>query len=313
MATTKISSTKSTSRAINYAEKRAEEKSALNCDIDYAKSSFKATREMYGKTDGNEGHVVIQSFKPNEVTPEQCNQLGLELAEKIAPNHQVAVYTHNDTDHVHNHIVINSIDLETGKKFNNNKKTLHDIRQANDEVCRSHNLSIPEEKANLRYTQAEQNIIDKANNDKASWKNQVRMAIEETKEQATDFDDFKQRLETKGVEVARVTNKTITYLHIEENKKVRGNKLGEDYEKGEIVNAINKQKQSREQPVRKPNVDFAEFERRNREKRNQRELDRAKQTHSRENEHVRREQREEKQEDRPTHRTNQERGRGLSL
>ncbi|HBI9248677.1 TPA: relaxase/mobilization nuclease domain-containing protein [Staphylococcus aureus] len=313
MATTKISSTKSTSRAINYAEKRAEEKSALNCDIDYAKSSFKATREMYGKTDGNEGHVVIQSFKPNEVTPEQCNQLGLELAEKIAPNHQVAVYTHNDTDHVHNHIVINSIDLETGKKFNNNKKALHDIRQANDEVCRSHNLSIPEEKANLRYTQAEQNIIDKANNDKASWKNQVRMAIEETKEQATDFDDFKQRLETKGVEVARVTNKTITYLHIEENKKVRGNKLGEDYEKGEIVNAINKQKQSREQPVRKPNVDFAEFERRNREKRNQRELDRAKQTHSRENGHVRREQREEKQEDRPTHRTNQERGRGLSL
>src|SRR5699024_1666832 len=83
--------------------------------------------------------------------------------------------------------------------------------------------------------------------------------------QATDFDDFKQRLETKGVEVARVTNKTITYLHIEENKKVRGNKLGEDYEKGEIVNAINKQKQSQEQQVRKPNVDFAEFERRKKE------------------------------------------------
>ena len=313
MATTKISSTKSTSRAINYAEKRAEEKSALNCDIDYAKSSFKATREMYGKTDGNEGHVVIQSFKPNEVTPEQCNQLGLELAEKIAPNHQVAVYTHNDTDHVHNHIVINSIDLETGKKFNNNKKALHDIRQANDEICVSHNLSIPDKQAQIRYTQAEQNIIDKSENDKASWKNQVRMAIEETKEQATDFDDFKQRLETKGVEVARVTNKTITYLHIEENKKVRGNKLGEDYEKGAIVNAINKQKQSPEQPVRKPNVDFAEFERRNREKRNQRELDRAKQTPSRENEHARREQREQKQEDRPTHKANRERGRGLSL
>src|SRR5699024_2473549 len=281
--------------------------------IDYAKSSFKATREMYGKTDGNEGHVVIQSFKPNEVTPEQCNQLGLELAEKIAPNHQVAVYTHNDTDHVHNHIVINSIDLETGKKFNNNKKALHDIRQANDEICVSHNLSIPDKQAQIRYTQAEQNIIDKSENDKASWKKQVRMAIEETKEQATDIDDFKKRLETKGVEVARVTNKTITYMHIEENKKVRGNKLGEDYEKGEIVNAINKQKQSQEQPVRKPNVDFAEFERRNKEKRNQRELDKAKQTPSRENEHARREQREQKQEDRPTHKANRERGRGLSL
>ena len=88
MATAKISSTKSTSRAINYAEKRSEEKSGLNCDIDYAKGSFKATRELYGKTGGNEGHVVIQSFKPGEVTPAQCNQLGMELAEKIAPNHQ---------------------------------------------------------------------------------------------------------------------------------------------------------------------------------------------------------------------------------
>ena len=122
MATTKISSTKSTSRAINYAEKRAVVKGSHNCDIDFAKSAFKITREVYGKTGGNQGHVVIQSFKPGEVTPEQCNQLGLELAERIAPNHQVAVYTHDDTDHVHNHIVINSIDLETGKKFNNNKK-----------------------------------------------------------------------------------------------------------------------------------------------------------------------------------------------
>ena len=91
MATTKISATKSTSRAINYAEKRAVEKSGLNCDVDYAKSSFKASRELYGKTDGNQGHVIIQSFKSGEVTPEQCNQLGLALAEKLAPNHQVAV------------------------------------------------------------------------------------------------------------------------------------------------------------------------------------------------------------------------------
>lgn len=144
MATTKLSATKSTSRAINYAEKRAEEKSGLNCDIDYAKSSFKATRELYGKTGGNEGHVIIQSFKPGEVTPEQCNQLGLALAEKFAPNHQVAVYTHCDTDHIHNHIVINAVNLETGKKFNNNKQALRDLRDFNDDVCREHGLSVPE-------------------------------------------------------------------------------------------------------------------------------------------------------------------------
>lgn len=117
VATTKLGNTKSASRAINYAEKRAEEKSGLNCDVDYAKSAFKQTRNLYGKDTGIQAHTVIQSFKPGEVTPKQCNQLGLELAEKIAPNHQVAVYTHTDKDHYHNHIVINSVNLETERNI----------------------------------------------------------------------------------------------------------------------------------------------------------------------------------------------------
>ena len=240
MATTKISSTKSTSRAINYAEKRAEEKSGLNCDVEYAKSSFKASREVYGKTDGNQGHVIIQSFKPGEVTPKQCNALGLELAEKMVPEHQVAIYTHSDTDHIHNHIVINAVNLETGKKFNNDKQALRDLRKANDEVCLNHGLSIPEPTSELRYTQAEQNLIDKG---KKSWKNEVRMAIDET--QATDMDSFKEQLLPKGITVERVTDKTITYRHIEVDKKVRGSKLGDIYDKGGIIDGFESEKQRR--------------------------------------------------------------------
>ncbi|WP_436963153.1 relaxase/mobilization nuclease domain-containing protein [Staphylococcus xylosus] len=252
MATTKISATKSTSRAINYAEKRAEEKSGLNCDVDYAKSAFKASREVYGKTDGNQGHVIIQSFKPGEVTPKQCNALGLELAEKIAPDHQVAIYTHSDTDHVHNHIVINAINLETGKKFNNNKQALRDVRQANDDVCREHGLSIPNDQAEIRYTQAEQNLIDKG---KQSWKNEVRLAIDET--QATDIESFKEQLRPKGITVERVTDKTITYRHMEADKKVRGSKLGDIYNKGGIIHGFEaeKQRRRREQTIKRTTPD----------------------------------------------------------
>lgn len=240
MATTKISSTKSTSRAINYAEKRAKEKSGLNCDVDYAKSAFKASREVYGKTDGNQGHVIIQSFKPGEVTPKQCNELGLELAEKIAPDHQVAIYTHSDTKHVHNHIVINAVNLETGKKFNNNKQTLRDVRQANDDVCLKHGLSIPEPTSENRFTLAEQNIIDKK---KRSWKNEIRLAIDEI--QATDMDSLKEQLRPKGITIERVTDKTITYRHIEADKKVRGRKLGNNYDKGGIMDGFESEKQRR--------------------------------------------------------------------
>ena len=248
VATTKLSATKSTSRAINYAEKRAEEKSGLNCDIDYAKSSFKATRELYGKTGGNEGHVIIQSFKPDEVTPEQCNQLGLALAEKFAPNHQVAVYTHNDTDHVHNHIVINSIDLETGKKFNNNKQALRDLRDFNDDVCREHGLSVPEkDTARLRYTQTEKAIADPNTKSTAqySWKDEIREAIDQSI--ATNMDEFKDHLSQYGIEIARVTPKSITYRHLAEDKKVRGRRLGEDYNKGGIEDGFERQIQRQQQ------------------------------------------------------------------
>ena len=185
MATTKLGNTKSASRAINYAEKRAVEKSGLNCDVDYAKSAFKQTRALYGKESGIQAHTIIQSFKPGEVTPEQCNQLGLELAEKIAPNHQVAIYTHTDREHVHNHIVINSIDLETGKKYQSNKQQRELVKRENDNICRSHGLSVPErDTAHLRYTQAESALIDKG---KTSWKDELREQIENAKAHTSAF------------------------------------------------------------------------------------------------------------------------------
>ncbi|WP_256050847.1 relaxase/mobilization nuclease domain-containing protein, partial [Staphylococcus aureus] len=126
--------------------------SVLNWYLEYAKSAVKQTMAFYGKENGVQAHTVIQSFKPGEVTPEQGNQLGLELAEKIAPNHQVAIYTHTDKEHVHNHIVINSVDLETEKKYQSNKQQRKLVKRENDNICRSHGLSVPKrETAHLRY------------------------------------------------------------------------------------------------------------------------------------------------------------------
>lgn len=231
MATTKLGNTKSASRAINYAEKRAEEKSGLNCDIDYAKSSFKQIRALYGKENGVQAHTVIQSFKPGEVTPEQCNQLGLELAEKIAPNHQVAIYTHTDKEHVHNHIVINSIDLETGRKYQSNKKQRDFVKRSNDEICREHGLSVPERNtAKLRYTQAEKSLIEK---DQYSWKDDLREKIENAKDHTRDFKSFSEHLEQSGIEF-KVRGKNVSYKPENVNKWVRGKTLGEDYDKGAL-------------------------------------------------------------------------------
>ena len=251
MATTKLGNTKSASRAINYAEKRAEEKSGLNCDVDYAKSAFKQTRALYGKEDGVQAHTIIQSFKPGEVTAEQCNQLGLELAEKVAPNHQVAVYTHTDKEHVHNHIVINSIDLETGRKYQSNKQQRNFVKQANDDICRGHGLSVPErDTAKLRYTQAEKSLIEK---DKFSWKDDLREKIEHAKEHTSDFKSFSEQLEKSGIEF-KVRGKNVSYKPENVNKWVRGKTLGQDYDKGALEYEFERREREEERKSERDSV-----------------------------------------------------------
>lgn len=252
MATTKLGNTKSASRAINYAEKRATEKSGLNCDVDYAKSAFKQTRALYGKENGVQAHTVIQSFKPGEVTPEQCNQLGLELAEKIAPNHQVAVYTHTDKDHIHNHIVINSINLETGKKYQSNKQQRELVKLQNDEICRKNGLSVPErDTAKLRYTQAESALLDKG---KASWKDELRENIEQAKAHTSNFKDFSEHLEQKGISF-KVRGKNVSYKPENVNKWVRGKTLGQDYDKGALEYEFESKEREREHDTVKAYAD----------------------------------------------------------
>ncbi|TQR88759.1 relaxase/mobilization nuclease domain-containing protein, partial [Staphylococcus saprophyticus] len=168
-----------------------------------------------------------------------------------APNHQVAVYTHTDKDHYHNHIVINSVDLETGKKYQSNKKQRELVKRENDNICHSHGLSVPEKQRETRYTQAEYEIGKEAQkgNKPIPWKEQIRMVIDQT--QATNHEELNQDLLQNGMKIERITEKTITYKHLEEDKKVRGSKLGEKYDKGGLEHGydgrIRRKEQSREQ------------------------------------------------------------------
>lgn len=309
MATTKLSGTKSTARAINYAEKRAVEKSGLNCDVDYAKSSFKATRELYGKTGGNEGHVVIQSFRPGEVDPKMCNQLGLELAKKIAPNHQVTVYTHDDKEHIHNHIVINAVNLETGKKFNNNKKALHDVRRANDEVCKAHGLSVvTEQNAAVRYTQAEKAVLEKG---QSSWKDEIRQAVNLSRSRNNDFESFQEDLGQLGIET-KLRGSTVSYMHPDVNKWVRAKKLGSDYELEGLENEFARQTERTETKTINHTSDWEQFEKHTVGKRIVRS-EKAKQFVERENDRDRERTGREESENRRSVRKTRERDNGLEL
>ena len=239
MGTIKLGSSSSASRAINYAEKRAVVKDGQNCDIDYAKSQFKQMRLLYDKDDGIQAHTIIQSFKPGEVTPEQANELGMELAKRVAPNHQVAVYTHDDKAHIHNHIIINSVDIETGKKFVNQKKTIYEVREKNDEICKERGLSIVEEKtAPIRYELAEKSLLEKG---QSSWKDELRQCVDVVRQRSTTLEDLTDDLKQNFDVDVKLRGQTISYKHPDMKRWVRGSKLGFDYEKGGLEREFTRQ------------------------------------------------------------------------
>ncbi|MGE1198561.1 relaxase/mobilization nuclease domain-containing protein [Priestia megaterium] len=239
MATIKLSTTKNANALLKYAEKRAEVSNSLDCDANYVRNQFKATREIWGKSGGIQAHHVIQSFKPDEVDPQKANEIGLQLAQKMAKGHEVAVYTHTDKDHIHNHIVINAVNYEDGRKFHaHGQEAIDRFREVSDELCKEYGLSIVEERsADVRYTLAEQSLLEKG---ESSWKDEIRMAIDSSKEHVTSFEDFQERLKDQGVQ-ATLRGKNITYEHLESNKKVRGTKLGLAYEKETILHGFERQ------------------------------------------------------------------------
>lgn len=121
--------------------------SGINCDPEIALEQMKNVKKLFKKEDGIIAFHGFQSFKEGEVTPEEAHQIGVQLAEELwGDRFQVIVSTHLNTNHIHNHFVLNSVSFVDGKKFYNNRYTYGLMRHLNDEICKENNLSTLKEK-----------------------------------------------------------------------------------------------------------------------------------------------------------------------
>ena len=92
-------------------------------------------------------YQIRQSFKPGEVTPEEANRIGYELAMRFTKGkHAFTVSTHIDRRHVHNHVIFSAVDLKAERKFRNFFLSAYALRRLSDTICVEHGLSIIEEK-----------------------------------------------------------------------------------------------------------------------------------------------------------------------
>ena len=257
MAYNAVSTTKNAVAALRYGE---HEKSAIvsgvDCppDTETAIKLFKADRLMWGKDSGLQAHILIQSFEGQECSPEKANELGQELARRVAPGHRAMVYTHRESKggNVHNHIVICAVSYKDGRKLDGHG-LLYKSRNESNEICKEHGLSvIQEKKAKLRYTMAEQGIIDKGGK---SWKNDIRAAVEDGLASCRSIAEFKERLEGQGITIHErgssrtESGKQWTYCtqHGGKEVKVRAAKLGNYYTADNVAEMLGREPQQQEQ------------------------------------------------------------------
>lgn len=119
--------------------------SCVNCiSVETAYTEMQETKKRWRKTDGVLGYHFIQSFKPDEVTPELAHKIGVAFAEEcFGDRFQVVIGTHLDKSHLHNHIVVNSVSFMDGGKYHSSPSSYYKkIRQISDRLCRENELSV---------------------------------------------------------------------------------------------------------------------------------------------------------------------------
>ena len=91
---------------------------SINCLPDAAYEQMKATKQMFGKTGGRQGYHFVISLKPGEGTPEIMYDIAMRFAEEaFGGEYETVVAVHTDRNHLHAHIIINSVNMVTGYKF----------------------------------------------------------------------------------------------------------------------------------------------------------------------------------------------------
>ena len=119
----------------------------INCDVNEAVEQMQFVKKRYRKEKGILAFHAEQSFVKGEVSPEVAHEIGVRLANEIwGDRFQVIVTTHLNTEHLHNHFVINSVSFKDGLKYYSNHVNTAILRRTSDELCEEYGISVLEEK-----------------------------------------------------------------------------------------------------------------------------------------------------------------------
>ena len=158
------------------------------------------TGRLRGKDDVIAYHLR-QSFVPGEITPEEANRIGCELAKRFTHgNHAFIVAVHNNTDVIHSHIIFSAVNLACDRKFRDFLGSGRALGRLSDTLCVENGLSIIEKPQHTTLT------YDKWLGDRAKQpqREEMRATIDEIMRQKPEsFDALLSVLKEKGWEIKR--------------------------------------------------------------------------------------------------------------
>ena len=183
----------------------------VNCRPKSVYDDFLRTQLLYHKDGGVRFFHMVQSFPKGElVDPVKAHAAALELA-KWFGDREVLVCTHTDRDHIHSHFIVNSVNLENGKKLHIAKPELEDLRHCNDQICMKFDLPVfqPEQKQRANpVSNAEYHAAVKGE----SWKMRLINTIDECMKYAASREQFILLIKSEGYDVRwQDSRKNITY------------------------------------------------------------------------------------------------------
>ena len=187
--------------------------SGWNCTAQSVLSEMQLTKERYRKTDGRQYYHFVQSFaETDDLTPQEAHAIALELAQREFPNFEVLIATHIDTDHLHSHVIVNSVSFRDGKKLHQSAADLQAHRTVNDEICAAHGLKIlpPPKKQVKQKRMSSREYRSTAKGE--SWKFRLMNTIDQCMRYASTKEEFLALMESEGYQVRWTDGrKNITY------------------------------------------------------------------------------------------------------
>lgn len=211
---------------------------AYECDPMTCDEEFLLSKRQYRQFTGREqrGDVIAyqirQSFKPGEITAEEANHVGYELAMAFTKGrHAFIVAMHTDRAHIHNHIIFNSTSLDCRRKFRDFHRSNMALQKVSDRICLEHGLSVVEPKPyRERVKRTDYPKRPKLRN---HISNEIDRILSE---KPKDFEDFIRQLESAGYEIK--LGKQISVKGSRQKRFIRLRSLGEGYTENDIRDRI---------------------------------------------------------------------------